>query len=232
MGSEIKKLRILTIRFDGELAGHEIPAFRGAIASKVGFENVLFHNHLGKESFMYRYPLIQYKNLRGKPAIVCIEQGVDEIHNFFQQKDWSLSVSGRTIDMKIENLSLNQFTMQVWDRMWDYHIKNWIALNAENYQKYQLLETEEQKKEMLSGILKANILSFAKGIEWTVSKPIEIQFTSPIETRPVKVKGNKLVAFNINFKTNVFLPNNIGLGKSVSHGYGVVRGKRNRNDNN
>jgi hypothetical protein len=227
MNNPVKKIRILNIRFNGELAGHEIPAFRGAIAQKVGFENVLFHNHLGKESFMYRYPLIQYKNIRGKPSIVCIEQGVDEIHNYFQQKDWSIEISGRKLDMKIENLNLNQFTMQVWDKMWEYDIRNWIALNEENFHKYKLLTNEVERADMLTAIMKGNIISMAKGIEWTVSKPMEIEIkSSTIQTKPVKLKGNKLIAFNLEFKTNVFLPNFIGLGKGVSHGYGMVRGKR------
>jgi hypothetical protein len=30
------------------------------------------------------------------------------------------------------------------------------------------------------------------------------------------------MGFNVNFKTNLFLPNFIGLGKGVSKGYGVV----------
>ncbi|MFN3557439.1 MAG: CRISPR-associated endonuclease Cas6 [Bacteroidales bacterium] len=234
MPDTLKKIRTLRIRFSGDLAGHEIPAFRGAIAAKVGHENVLFHNHLGKDSFSYRYPLIQYKNLSGQPGIVCIELGVDEIHKFFQHKDWSLSLSGRKLDMKIENLSLNQFTMQVWDKMFDYRIHNWVALNQQNYTKYLTLPDEEARQEMLTAILKGNILSFAKGIEWNVSKPIELKIQSPLIPRQVKVKGTNVTAFNLNFSTNIFLPSYIGLGKSVSLGYGVVMnsGKRMNNQSN
>lgn len=234
MPASLKKIRILRIRFAGALAGHEIPAFRGAIAGKVGHENILFHNHLGKETYSYRYPLIQYKNLAGQPGIVCIEHGVDEIHKFFQQKDWSLDLSGRKLDMQIENLALNQFTMQVWDKMFDYRIQNWVALSQQNFSKYQALTTEKEQLDMLAAILKGNILSFAKGIEWTVSKPIQIKFKSPLQTRLVKVKGVRLAAFSFYFASNVFLPNYIGLGKSVSLGYGVVMsaGKRMNEQNN
>jgi hypothetical protein len=34
------------------------------------------------------------------------------------------------------------------------------------------------------------------------------------------------MGFNVNFKTNLFLPNFIGLGKGVSKGYGVVLQER------
>ena len=222
MNEEVKKIRILRVQFNGDLAGHEIPAFRGAIVDKVGNDNILFHNHLGKDVVSYKYPLIQYKNINGSPAIICVEHGVDEIHKFFQNEDWSLKISERVLDMSIDSLSLNKFTMQVWDRMWKYRIKNWVALNKDNYTKYTEIKDEKEKLQMLENILKANILSFAKGINWTVSKPIKIVITSPIDVRPVKVKGNKLIAFNLRFETNVFIPNFIGLGKGVSRGYGVV----------
>lgn len=218
----VKRIRTLRINFNGELSGHEIPAFRGAVAQKAGLENILFHNHLGKESFSYRYPLIQYKNIGGKPGIICIEQGVDEVHKFFQQKDWSLHISGRKLDMQIENLNLNQFTMQVWDKMFQYKIHNWIALNQNNYKTFMEDDDEERRGEILTAILKGNILSFAKGIEWSVDKPIALKIELPFQQKTVKIKGSKVLAFRLHFSTNVFLPNMIGLGKGVSFGYGVV----------
>lgn len=217
-----RKIRTLRINFDGELAGHEIPAFRGAIAEKAGLENILFHNHLGKDSYSYRYPLIQYKNIGGKPGIICIEQGVDQVHHFFQQKDWSLTISGRKLNMSIENLNLNQFTMQVWDKLFHYKLHNWIALNQQNYKRFMEIQDDEERVAMLTAILKGNILSFAKGIAWQVEKPIEVFIDKGFTYRPTKLKGNKVMAFRLTFKTNVFLPNLIGLGKGVSFGFGVV----------
>jgi hypothetical protein len=218
-----RKIRILQVIFDSEIQGHEIPAFRGAIIEKVGPENTLFHNHLSGNTFLYKYPLIQYKTINRCPAIICIDYGVDEIHKFFENRDWNIKISDRWLDMKIKTLIMNQFTVNVWDKQFHYNIKNWIALNQENYKKYQEMEGLAEKTQFLESLLKANILSFAKGIEWTVEKPVELTITHMGETRGVKLKGQKVEGFNMDFKTNVFLPNNIGLGKSVSLGYGNVR---------
>ena len=58
----MKRLRILQVSFDSNLQPYQLPAFRGAIARKVGIEHEWFHNHDNENGgFHNRYPLIQYK---------------------------------------------------------------------------------------------------------------------------------------------------------------------------
>lgn len=223
----MKKIRIVHIGFTDEISGFEIPAFRGGIIAKAGANSILFHNHTQEDKFRYRYPLIQYKVINRKPAIICIEEGVDEIHKFFENKTWDIEISGRHLEMKVDRLNLNSFVMQVWDKMFHYGISNWIALNQENYLRYNEMEHLSDKITFLENTLKANIISMAKGIGWTIDKNIELKILNLIDTRTVSLKGKKLLGFNLSFATNVFLPNYIGLGKSVSVGYGTVKQLRN-----
>jgi hypothetical protein len=221
----VKKLKILKVRFDTTLKPAELSQFRGAIIHKVGWENTaLFHNHLDDSQFAYRYPLIQYKCIKHNPAIVCIDEGVDEIHKFFSQSDWSLKIGDRQVDTKIAELNLNQFTMQVWDKPFNYHIHNWVALNEERYHDYQQLTALSDKIHLLETIRIGNIISFAKGIDWTVDKPIIVKITDISQQRNVRFKKNLMTAFDLSFQCNVFLPNHIGLGRKVSVGFGNVRG--------
>lgn len=220
----MKRLRYLKVEFNGTLSTAEIPAFRGAIADKAGLENHLFHNHDPDQGrVIYQYPLIQYKTIRKKPAILCIDQGVDEIHHFFGNENWELPINGKKLDLTIDKLSLNQFTMQVWDKYFHYDILNWIALNQENYKKYQELEVLSEKIEFLEKKLTGNILAFAKGIDWTVDKTIDLKITELDDSRPVRVKDQKLMGFSARFRCNVFLPDFIGLGKNVSLGFGTIK---------
>jgi hypothetical protein len=218
----MKKIRLLHIEFDTEIRATEVPAFRSAIIEKVGRENILFHNHLNDEQYLYKYPLIQYKQIRRHPCILCIDYGVDEIHKYFENRNWNIKINDRWLEMKIARLNLNQFTMQVWNKMFDYHIRNWIALNQENYLKYFSIEGMVDKIQFLEKTLTANILSFAKGIEWTVEKPVEVKILEIVSSRRVMLKNKQIVGFTVNFRTNVFLPNFIGLGKAVSKGFGIV----------
>lgn len=218
----MKKIKLLTVTFDTEIRDFEIPAFRGAVVDKVGRDNILFHNHLDDDKLLYKYPLIQYKTINRKPAIQCIDLGVDEIHKFFEKNSWDLIISDRKLEMKILRLDMNQFTMQVWDKLFNYSIRNWIALNKQNYETYLTLDGLAEKLALLEKILTANILAFAKGINWTVDKPIIVKIKTLSETRDVKLKGRTVLGFNVMFASNVFIPKYIGLGKSVSLGFGIV----------
>lgn len=213
---------MLTVSFEGELKAAEITAFRAAIIEKAGRENSLFHNHMGDHQFIYRYPAIQYKVVDRHPTIQCIDYAVDEIHHFFENKDWTLMINGNTFPVLINRLNMFQFTMQVWDQMFQYRIRNWIALNEKNYQIYKNLGSLIERTTMLEKLLTGNILSMAKGIEWTVDRPIKVQISEMEAPRLVRIKDQQIMAFNLTFNSNVSLPDYIGLGKSVSIGYGMV----------
>lgn len=222
----MKKIRLLSVIFDTRLKGHELPAFRGAIIDKVGKENILFHNHLGNKGFLYRYPLIQYKIIGRNPAIICVDYGIDEMQKYFNNKTWDIQISDRLLEMKIKKLIMNQFEVQIGGKNIDYNLYNWIALNQDNYENYKSLPDLISKVEFLERTLTGNILSFAKGIDWTVDNKISLKIYDIINTRSTTLKGKKILGFDIAFSTNVVLPDFIGLGKSVSLGFGIVRQAR------
>lgn len=218
----VKKLKYLKVAFNDEIKPHEIPAFRSAIIEKVGRKQDVFHNHSTSNGYIYRYPLVQYKVIRRKPALLCIDHAVDEIHYFFQRKDWSIDISGRKLPMNISSLDMKQFNLQAWNKLFHYNIRNWIALSQHSYHDYQKIENLTDRLHFLETKLVGNILSFAKGVEWKVEEEIKIKITNLLEPNWVSLKGKKMLGFHLDFSCNVFLPNFIGLGKSVSLGYGTV----------
>lgn len=221
-----KTIKYLRIQFKDEIAAHEIPAFRGAVADTAGHQHILFHNHNGNEGLRYSYPLIQYKRVGSKATLLCMDEGVEEVHHFFQSADRTVRLSGRELKLEIDSLILNQFTLQVWDKTFQYRIHNWIALNQDTYKTWQGLTSEEEKRQLLERTLIGNLLSFAKGIGWRVEKPIELHITGLEPPRAVRVKQAKVLGFTATFRCNVFIPEFMGLGKNVSLGFGTVRKDR------
>ncbi len=227
----MKKIRFLCVRFQAEIEAYEIPAFRGAVVKKAGPEHILFHNHVGNQEFRYAYPVIQYKRIGRNPAIVCVDCGIDEIHHFFNNPNLDIEISGRQISLDVKKLQLNQHTLQVWERSFAVRLSHWLALNQENHARYLATDDELARLTLLEGILKANVLSFAKGVGWDVDREISLRIDRIARVRPVIFKEQKLLAFDVDFRTNVLLPDYLGLGKGVSHGFGIVqRALRIRND--
>ena len=210
----------------------EIPFFRGAILNVLhGEANVLFHNHVSESSFRYSYPLIQYKRIQGKAAIVCLKEGTEAIGQFFSEGTFTLNIGNRLVKMELESVLPRKCLIQTWNSMFKYRIRRWLPLNSENYQKYKVMESISEKISFLEGILVANLLSFSKGMGIYMEKEIQCKLTSLHDPFLIKNKGVKLMAFDIEFITNMSLPDYIGIGKNASIGYGIITHVRNEKNN-
>lgn len=66
------KLPTLIIQFENEIASNAITQFRGAVLASLDEKDILFHNH-DEDKLRYSYPLIQYKRVHKKAAVMGIE---------------------------------------------------------------------------------------------------------------------------------------------------------------
>lgn len=217
-----KTIRLLTVSFNIELEHNEINHFRGAVIKTTKGKNDLFHNH-SPNGTIYRYPLIQYKRLNKKAALLCIEEGIEGLQDFFAATNWKLDIGDRQQPVKVENLRVRQHRIGVWEKPFRYTLSRWLPLNQDNYKKYHQLEDFGQKIALLEKILLANILSFLQGIDLYVEEKIEIKIKHILNQRLENYKGQEMESFSLRFETNVSLPNYIGLGKGSSSGFGVVK---------
>ena len=213
----------LIIRFKNDLSPHEVPMFRGAVIAAVGKGcPELFHNHEG-DGFRYRYPMIQYKRIGGKAAIVCIGDGCNEIGAFFSNCNFRMRIGeGREELFEIASVIPHRTQVQPWNDAFTYYLRNWLPLNTENYQLYQKMEGVVEHTQLLERMLIGNILSACKGLGSTVERNIEAKLLQVDAPRKVYYKGVGLMSFSGEVKCNVSLPDFIGLGKGASIGHGMM----------
>lgn len=218
-----KYIRALTVIYNTDISYKEIPLFRGAVLNSMGDKaNLLYHNHTGSDTFRYSYPLIQYKRLGGKAAIVCIEDGADVIGQFLSEGMSSFILGERIAECTIMKVIPTKMTVQLWKTTFSYSLKRWLPLNERNYHLYQLADNDVEKKEILEKVLKGNLLSMLKGLQIFVEEKVTAQIISINRSYIVYNKGIALMSFDITFESNLSIPNNIGIGKNASIGYGVV----------
>lgn len=222
-----KYIRTLTVTFDTDISYKEIPLFRGAVLKSMGDKaNLLYHNHTGAETFRYSYPLIQYKRLGGKASIVCIEEGADAIGQFLSEMTDSIMIGERESKCNTDRLMPSKLLVQTWQSSFSYQVFRWLPLNKENYIRYQTAEGIIEKIAILEKILKGNLLSMLKGLDIFLEGELIVKIIHLSEPYILHNKGVALMAFNADFNSNLSIPNNIGIGKNASIGYGVIHQKK------
>lgn len=221
-------IRLLEACFSLPLTSAQIPQWRGAFAEWAGLENDLFHNHVvGQEEYYRRYPLVQYRSVRGKAAIVAVNEGVEAVSSLLQRSgEWQVRWNDTPTPLRIEHLHMDTSPLGLLPELREYRLLRWLALNADNYRTWQQLGTFRERVELLDRALAANLLSLCTGLHWQVPRRFEAHLTLVEHIGTAKVHGQELITFDCNFATDLLLPSRLSIGKSASHGFGVVLAKK------
>jgi hypothetical protein len=223
-------IRTLTVQTDLDIYQSEIPLFRGAVIKNIGERsNILFHNHIGDNNYRYSYPLIQYKRIGGKAAIVFIEDAIDSVSDMLSSIGTHLIIGKRHAEMHIDTIESKDIPTGVNEGdLMSYKLINWLPLNSKNYHIYQESDDMIDRTNILNKILTANILSFLKGIGIFLTEKMDVFISNIYHQNLINYKDISLMAFDVEFRSNISLPSYIGLGKNASVGFGVVYNNYNK----
>ena len=213
-------LRSLLATFSLRIRAAEIPRWRAAFVELSGRRLDLLHNHKGDTDYHYRYPLIQYRSRQGKAAILALNEGVMAIQEALSQNSWQIRWQGKAFDLQIDNLELQEYELCIWPKLRTYHLHRWIALNEENYERWCQTPHLIARVALLERVLVGHIFRFASAVAWQLPERLEVHISNIKRQTWTRVHGTRLMAFELVYQSNVFLPPLIGLGKAVSHGYG------------
>jgi hypothetical protein len=214
-------MRLLSLSFELPLQRRDIAGFRAAVARAAGYEADLFHNHREDGSVQYRYPLVQYRSERGNAAIVGIDEGGDAIYKWYTNAGNRLLWNDAEHDLRILRLDVHEYAIRYHDTPRSYRLRQWLALNQTNYRDWQALPDLKARATALDRILVANILTFCRAVGWRLPERLEAGVQTIAATRRTPFIGFDMIGFDVDFSCNLLLPTGIGLGKAVSHGYGV-----------
>lgn len=214
-------MNIATIKYHGKLRHGEEQMFRGAFLKAMGNSaSVLFHNHEG-DGLRYSYPLVQYKVLGEIPAIVTIGEVGKVFLDLPTQHELMIGKQPRTF--QLDKIDIKTYEPAVSDVAKMYSITRYIPLNTNNISEFDSLPALTDRVCLLENIINANILAFFKGIGHHCNDEIHTVISSIAHRYDLYYKGIKFYGFDLIVITNASLPDNIGLGKSSSVGFGVVR---------
>ncbi len=198
--------------------GHKL---RGYFSRQFGEVSDLWHNHRADGRPIYRYPLVQYKVIGGKPTVTGLGEGAQLLIQHFLKVE-RLDLGGLELPVHSKQVKSGEVELGVKGALHRYRFANpWFALNQENFRRYKALP-ERERKGMLQRLLTGHILAFFKGVGYWEEERVMVELLE-LQAVQAKFKEQPMVMFKGGFVTNARLPEYIGLGKSVARGFGAVK---------
>ena len=216
------KIPTIVIQFNNEIEPQAIPCFRGAVIASLEKKDILFHNH-DEDKLRYSYPLVQYKRIHKKAAVMGVGKGIEAISQLLSAGDFHYQIGNEKVDMQIQAVNAYDNEIILTENADNrYRIQNWLPLNTDNYKQYQETDNMVDRIHILERVLIGNILSFLKGVGIHMEDQIVLSITNITNQHAVTYKNVKLMGFDIEFKTNITFPQYIGIGKNASVGCGII----------
>jgi len=192
---------------------------RGFFATKFT-EYTLLHQH-NADKLIYRYPLVQYKMIDGAPMVVGINEGAEVLKQVYDKYD-EIKLGEEVYEIVEKGISVKNQEFGLSDKIHAYEFATpWLALNQENYMKYYSMRSMGEREEFLRKTLTGNLLSMSKSLGYQV--PGRIKCDVDVSIRKSRLKDVSIMTFIGGFCANFEIPDYLGIGKSVSRGFGAVR---------
>lgn len=216
---EIEILKI-SLNVESFLSKNDIDKIRGYLG-RLFWEDAWVHQHRPDGSFIYTYPRVQYKIIKGACILIGFNEGTEIIKKTFFDLS-ALDIGGNWKEITSKSLESYKANFRVTDQKLYYSfISPWLALNEKNYEEYHKYGTWSKRELLLQKILIGNIISIAKSLKYSISKPIQVELKN-IKEVPTKLKQIPMLGFYGQFYVNFEIPDYLGIGKSVSRGFGTI----------
>jgi len=198
----------------------EAPAIRGYFGRK--FEDEVFmHNHEPDGAPIYQYPRVQFKVIDSMALMVGINEGSELLQRLWFNLDETRIGDERLIVLETQFESHSRSVEVTAEPITFRFATPWIALNQQNHRDFTGIQHSAERKAELARILVGNCLSLGKSLGIRFTDRI-IADCSRLAAMQTTLKGRSMLGFFGVFTINVSLPNYIGLGKSVSRGFGTI----------
>lgn len=194
-------------------------SLRGAIASHFP-EEPLLHQHLS-DGFLYRYPLVQYRWANGKGVLIGFWEGAKLLARLpLMEKELRIETQTVTVIDAEMKFAFEEITASTKLEKYEF-ISPWLPLNQENFHKFGAMEPHERLKE-LERIAVGNILATMKGLKYEFPARLFCAFQEKRQVQ-CKYKNRVFLGFFGELSVNAMLPNDLSIGKAVSHGFGWLK---------
>lgn len=215
---EVTELRL---RLERPLSPAEATRLRGYFGWAFADE-VAAHHHRPEGGLLYDYPRVQYKVLDRAALVLGLGAEAGRLVERAHRESGDIRLGDEALGVLESTLSHQEAELGDIAEPAGYEfLTPWLALNADNARRYADARTPAERLDLLGRVLVGNCLSLAKAFGLRVTRRLAADVSGLRETecRPKGVPMRGLLGrASVNFR----LPASIGLGKSVSRGFGTI----------
>jgi hypothetical protein len=171
--------------------------------------------------FIHRYPVLQCKQVKGGLMATGISQGADCLCEITRDKVMlGAGESNCRITSRDPAIRPEPFGIMETPGTYEF-LTPWLALNQQHAKKFYDLKGKPQRDAFMQKLLTAQLTTLAKSLDYEMSAPVLCE--AKVRFRRDRIGQENVIVFLGKFRTNLHIPDYLGIGQSVSQGYGTIK---------
>ena len=168
-----------------------------------------------------RYPPILCGQLKHEIRVTGICQGADFLRQIMDGNTEIFDGNNRCI-IDTRDTEIRSEPFEITDEEHEYEfLTPWLALNQQNEKKFYLLQGKPARDAFMQKLLTTQLNTLAKSLEYSPGKPVTC--TARVRFIRERIERQTVMIFKGRFRTSLRIPQYLGIGQSVSQGYGWVQ---------
>lgn len=171
--------------------------------------------------FIHRYPVLPCKQVKGDLIVTGISQGAGCLCQLTRDQA-ELGAGESTCRITARDPAIRPEPFGVVDTVTPYEfLTPWLALNQQNAKKFYDLNGKPPRDAFMQKLLTAQLNTLAKSLDYEITVPITC--TAKVRFKRERIDRENVMVFLGKFRTNLTIPDFLGIGQSVSQGYGTIK---------
>jgi len=174
-----------------------------------------------KAGFIHRYPVLQCKQVKRNLMVTGIGQGADCLCHLTGDLT-TLGSGENSCRITARDPAIRSELFGVIDASDTYEFQTpWLALNQQHAKKFYDLNGKPQRDAFMQKLLMSHLTTLAKSLDYTITVPITCE--AKVRFLRERIERENVIVFLGKFRTNLRIPDYLGIGRSVSQGYGTIK---------
>ena len=171
--------------------------------------------------FIHRYPVLQCKQIKTDLIAIGISQGADFLCQLARDQTM-LGSAESTCRITARDPAIRSEEFFTAEHFITYEfLTPWLALNQQNAKKFYDQNGKVQRDAFMHKLLSARLHTLAKSLGYAVTVPVLCE--AKVRFRRDRIGRENVMVFYGKFRTNLHIPDYLGIGLSVSQGYGTIK---------